>query len=54
MYGIAVNTIFGFGVLSDEAARPNVARWFNDITTRPVVIEVKKTWYEYMGRPVDE
>ena len=50
MMGIGLTEMLKVDLLSDAAARPNVARWFNEISSRPVVGEVKKAWMEYMGQ----
>ena len=50
----ALKVMFQIDVLSDEAAHPNVNRWFKEISSRPAVVEVRKMWLEYMGRPAEE
>ena len=49
MYGSSLSMFFGIELLSDKEKRPNVARWFDDITSRQSWLETKKEWLALMG-----
>ena len=44
MWGMALSVRGKIDILHDASARPNVARWMNEITTRKSVIEVGEEW----------
>ena len=53
MYGSGLAMIFKMEIMTDAAKRPNVARWFTDITSRPAWLETKRDWLVYMGHPAE-
>ena len=54
MMGIALGVIIERDILGNEEERPNVARWFKNILSRPAVVDVKKEWIEYLKQRMQE
>ena len=52
VFGTSLSVIFGINVMNDAEKRPNVARWFAEISSRLTWKETKKEWFAYMGRPL--
>ena len=53
-FGTSLSVMCKSHMLIDEAARPNVARWYKDITSRPAFFQARKEWFAYVGRPYEE
>jgi glutathione S-transferase len=47
IYGYALKALYQIDLLEDESKRPNVVRWWREITARPAWIEARDEWVVY-------
>jgi hypothetical protein len=47
MYGYALKALYQIDLLEDESKRPNVARWWKEITSRPAWVETRDEYVAY-------